>query len=121
MKKKLISVICIIVITILVLSPGCKKAEKFDIEGIWTFSRSFDNLEIYINDVEIQFFGSAFRGEIYIPAGTYAGTYNVSISNEIDFKSENGAAVYTGTIVNNNYMGGTFEWKGDTGTWSATR
>ena len=121
MKTRFGFIICISIITILALSPGCKKAEKFAIEGSWTFSRSFDNLEIYIDDVEIYFTGNEFRGEIHIPLGTYAGSYNVDVSNEIDFKLENGEAAYTGTIVNRNYMEGTYEWKGDTGTWSATR
>jgi hypothetical protein len=102
-------------------SSGCKKADKFDITGSWIFSRSFDNLEIFIDDMEIVFTGDEFYGTVTLPANLNTGTYTVGVSNDIDFTLDNGSAIYTGAISGSNNMGGTFEWKGDTGAWSAAR
>lgn len=128
MKKESIAIksviiICIIYITILVFSSSCVKAKKYDITGTWIFSRSFDNIEVFLDDTSIEFIGSDFSGTVTVPATNNFGTYDVSISNDINFTLNNRDATYTGTWTDENNIGGTFYWneKGDSGTWSAAR
>ena len=122
-RKKIFAIIGISYLTILLFFSGCKKAQEFEITGNWIFSRSFDNIELFLDDTVIEFLGSEFSGTVNIPETGNFGTYSVSVSNEVSFNLNNGDATYTGTWTALNQISGTFYWneKGDSGTWSATR
>jgi hypothetical protein len=125
--KKILMTVVIIIVTGLLMTPGCKKADNqvFDIEGDWVFTiMSNEGAEVTVN--------FTFNNLNIFTGGNQVGRYVVRLSSvdmEITRPIESGAVVeerYFGAFENDNTMTGTMTRYLDSGgtenfTWDAQR
>jgi len=128
MKKNLLILLSILVVSSLLVNTSCKTAEEivYNLGGTWSF-----NLVFYVGSpdtVEITCTGGIAYDNTYGNTGTYTVTgnsFNITIP-WMTISCGTGTDIYNGTFTTENSLSGSFTWaytgcSDDPGTFTATR